>query len=286
MTVAADLIIVTEAAANKFTQLLDEEQKTDAGLRVFVQGGGCSGFQYGLMIEDGAGDAEVDKIFRSNGVTIFVDPISIRHPGQLSCLISSRNLSGDTGVMIIEADWQDGTLRWWRVIRRLERGSESSSTRPGGSWNSGVQRACRRINARLFDAIFAEACIQRLATRACRRPRSRAKPRVSASWVRRLKQRRRDSRRSSARRHAALRPASGARDDLAATALAGLALRATDDRTLLASFAGRLPRGIRAGARVATIWRGTKPTRLYRKKKTILASRTRSPRRRGPPVAK
>ena len=49
------------------------------GLRVFVQGGGCSGFQYGLMIEDGAGDAEVDKIFRSNGVTIFVDPISIRY---------------------------------------------------------------------------------------------------------------------------------------------------------------------------------------------------------------
>ena len=79
MTVAADLIIVTEAAANKITQLLDEEQKTDAGLRVFVQGGGCSGFQYGLMIEDGAGDTEVDKIFRSNGVTIFVDPISIRY---------------------------------------------------------------------------------------------------------------------------------------------------------------------------------------------------------------
>ena len=78
MTVAADLIIVTEAAANKITQLLDEEQKTDAG-PVFVQGGGCSGFQYGLMIEDGAGDAEVDKIFRSNGVTIFVDPISIRY---------------------------------------------------------------------------------------------------------------------------------------------------------------------------------------------------------------
>ena len=79
MTVAADPIIVTEAAANKITQLLDEEQKTDGGLRVFVQGGGCSGFQYGLMIEDGVGDAEVDKIFRSHGVTIFVDPISIRY---------------------------------------------------------------------------------------------------------------------------------------------------------------------------------------------------------------
>ena len=79
MTVVSDPIIVTEAAATKITQLLDEEEEKEAGLRVFVQGGGCSGFQYGLMIEEGVGDAEADKIFRSNGVTIFVDPISIRY---------------------------------------------------------------------------------------------------------------------------------------------------------------------------------------------------------------
>ena len=55
MTVVADPIIVTEAAADKITKLLDEEKKEDGGLRVFVQGGGCSGFQYGLMIEEGVG---------------------------------------------------------------------------------------------------------------------------------------------------------------------------------------------------------------------------------------
>jgi iron-sulfur cluster insertion protein len=79
MTAVADSITVTEGAANKITQLLDEEKKKEAGLRVYVQGGGCSGFQYGLMIEEGVGDVEVDKIFRSNGVTIFVDPISVRY---------------------------------------------------------------------------------------------------------------------------------------------------------------------------------------------------------------
>ena len=79
MTGVADPITVTEAAAGKITQLLTEDNKTDAGLRVFVQGGGCSGFQYGLMIEEGAGDAEVDKVFQSQGVTLFVDPISIRY---------------------------------------------------------------------------------------------------------------------------------------------------------------------------------------------------------------
>lgn len=72
-------VSVTEAAASKIAQLLAEEEKREAGLRVFVQGGGCSGFQYGLMIEDGAGDPDADRIFQSNGVTLFVDPISIRY---------------------------------------------------------------------------------------------------------------------------------------------------------------------------------------------------------------
>ena len=41
-------ITVTESAASKIKDLLAEENKTESGLRVFVQGGGCSGFQYGL----------------------------------------------------------------------------------------------------------------------------------------------------------------------------------------------------------------------------------------------
>ena len=72
-------ISVTDAAAGKISQLLSEENKSTAGLRVFVQGGGCSGFQYGLMIEESAGDVEADQIFDSNGVKILVDPISVRY---------------------------------------------------------------------------------------------------------------------------------------------------------------------------------------------------------------
>lgn len=81
MTLAATetTINVTQAAAGRIAQLLDEEKKVEAGLRVFVQGGGCSGFQYGLMIEEGAGDADADQIFESKGVKLFVDPISIRY---------------------------------------------------------------------------------------------------------------------------------------------------------------------------------------------------------------
>jgi iron-sulfur cluster assembly accessory protein len=72
------MIHVTEAAAEKINELLVEENKTGAGLRVFVQGGGCSGFQYGLMIEEN-GQGAGDQVFESNGVKLFIDPISIRY---------------------------------------------------------------------------------------------------------------------------------------------------------------------------------------------------------------
>jgi len=73
------MINVTEIAAEKISALLQEEHKPGAGLRVFVQGGGCSGFQYGLMIDEGDGDAAVDQVFEVNGVRLLVDPISLRY---------------------------------------------------------------------------------------------------------------------------------------------------------------------------------------------------------------
>ncbi len=73
------MINVTEIAAGKIQDLLTEENKPDAGLRVFVQGGGCSGFQYGLMIDAGEGDPASDKVFEVNGVRLLVDPISLRY---------------------------------------------------------------------------------------------------------------------------------------------------------------------------------------------------------------
>jgi iron-sulfur cluster insertion protein len=73
------MITVTSLAADKINELLAEEQKNGAGLRVFVQGGGCSGFQYGLMIEEDGASPDSDRVIESNGVTLFVDPISVRY---------------------------------------------------------------------------------------------------------------------------------------------------------------------------------------------------------------
>jgi iron-sulfur cluster assembly accessory protein len=73
------MISVTPLAAEKINELLAEEQKPGAGLRVFVQGGGCSGFQYGLMIEENGATPDADQVIESNGVMLYVDPISARY---------------------------------------------------------------------------------------------------------------------------------------------------------------------------------------------------------------
>src|ERR1700686_1319121 len=72
------MINVSETAAAKINELLTEENKNGSGLRVFVQGGGCSGFQYGLMIEEN-GQGSGDQVFEAHGIKLFVDPISIQY---------------------------------------------------------------------------------------------------------------------------------------------------------------------------------------------------------------
>ncbi len=88
------MIHVTEMAAEKINELLVEEQKTGAGLRVFVQGGGCSGFQYGLMIDEGEGDPNSDQVFEVNGVRLLVDPISLRYLNGAEVDFVDNNMGG------------------------------------------------------------------------------------------------------------------------------------------------------------------------------------------------
>ena len=64
---------VTEAAAVKIKQLMAEDEDVSV-LRVAIQGGGCSGFQYGLGFDRGA--VEGDLEFEQHGVTVVVDPFS------------------------------------------------------------------------------------------------------------------------------------------------------------------------------------------------------------------
>jgi len=65
---------ITASAANRIHTLRDERQTPEAGLRVAVRGGGCSGLQY--LIEWAEGPKERDKIFEREGIRVFIDPKS------------------------------------------------------------------------------------------------------------------------------------------------------------------------------------------------------------------
>lgn len=67
----------TESAASKVGELLAEEQNPDLKLRVFISGGGCSGFQYGFTFDEQL--EEGDMTVQRDGVTLVVDPMSVQY---------------------------------------------------------------------------------------------------------------------------------------------------------------------------------------------------------------
>ena len=70
-------LVFTESAASKVKELIAEEGNPDLKLRVFVTGGGCSGFQYGFTFDEVTN--EDDTAMEKNGVTLLVDPMSFQY---------------------------------------------------------------------------------------------------------------------------------------------------------------------------------------------------------------
>ena len=70
-------IVFTDAAALKVGELIREEDNPDLMLRVFISGGGCSGFQYGFTFDETIeeGDSQVEN----QGVRLLVDPMSVQY---------------------------------------------------------------------------------------------------------------------------------------------------------------------------------------------------------------
>jgi iron-sulfur cluster insertion protein len=70
-------LLFSDAAAAKVKQLIDEEGNPELKLRVFVQGGGCSGFQYGFTFDEVVNDD--DTTMERNGVTLLIDSMSYQY---------------------------------------------------------------------------------------------------------------------------------------------------------------------------------------------------------------
>ena len=70
-------LIFTDSAAGKVRELIEEEGNDELKLRVFVTGGGCSGFQYGFTFDEVQNDD--DTVMEKNGVTLLIDAMSYQY---------------------------------------------------------------------------------------------------------------------------------------------------------------------------------------------------------------
>ena len=76
-TPADGVIVFTDSAARRVKALIEEEGNPSLMLRVFISGGGCSGFQYGFTFDDERADD--DTVLEKLGVTVLVDPMSYQY---------------------------------------------------------------------------------------------------------------------------------------------------------------------------------------------------------------
>lgn len=70
-------VVFTDAAATKVGELIEEEQNPELKLRVFISGGGCSGFQYGFTFDENIEDGDSQVV--NHGVTLVIDPMSVQY---------------------------------------------------------------------------------------------------------------------------------------------------------------------------------------------------------------
>ena len=166
------MINVSETAAVKINELLSEENKAGSALRVFVQGGGCSGFQYGLMIEEN-GQGTGDEVYESNGVKLLIDPISVRYLGGAEVDFVDTVTGG--GLHDQEPERQVDLRLRPVVLGRLEIPLDLSGLRPAGGKRSSKRDrivddlpAARRATSRRTSCTISSAG----KTRALAGPRS------------------------------------------------------------------------------------------------------------------
>ena len=77
MSESRDVIVVTDNAANRVSQIIAEDGEENLNLRVYITGGGCSGFQYGFTLDKEVQDD--DTKIENGRVTVLIDSMSIQY---------------------------------------------------------------------------------------------------------------------------------------------------------------------------------------------------------------
>ena len=77
LATGAPTLVFSDSAAAKVAQLITEEANPNLKLRVFISGGGCSGFQYGFTFDENLEDGDTEV--QNQDVTLLIDPMSIQY---------------------------------------------------------------------------------------------------------------------------------------------------------------------------------------------------------------
>ncbi len=75
--VAETSVIFTQNAAKRVAKLIEEEAKPNLKLRIYIQGGGCSGFQYGFKFDEESIDGDIEVV--TDNVSLLIDPMSMQY---------------------------------------------------------------------------------------------------------------------------------------------------------------------------------------------------------------
>ena len=70
-------VLFTSSAAAKVAELIKDEGNPDLMLRIYIQGGGCSGFQYGFTFDETVNEGDTSVV--TDGVTLLIDPMSLQY---------------------------------------------------------------------------------------------------------------------------------------------------------------------------------------------------------------
>jgi len=73
----SDPVLFSDSAASKVKELIAEEQNEALKLRIYVTGGGCSGFQYGFTFDEAVNEG--DTVVEKSGVSLLIDPMSFQY---------------------------------------------------------------------------------------------------------------------------------------------------------------------------------------------------------------
>jgi iron-sulfur cluster assembly accessory protein len=114
--------VLSEAAASKLQELVTAEQNPNMGLRVYVYSGGCSGYRYGMMLEDQPSNEDIRV--QSRGVNVYVDPQSTQYltGSEIDYLDTSTCVTDRTGFLDRVRDHSDaGSLHAEHVSEKFLR---------------------------------------------------------------------------------------------------------------------------------------------------------------------